>query len=86
MATVELELDDDLIELLQRSQRPVPTAARELIILELYRQGCISSGRAATLLGMQRDELIRYGSSVSIPFFDMTGEEWDVESARSREL
>jgi hypothetical protein len=49
-------------------QRPAKEAARELIVLELYRQGEVSSGRAAELLGMEREEFIqiRYASKRGI--------------------
>ena len=59
METVPVELDQDLVALLEELQRPAKEAARELIVLELYRQGDVSSGRAAQLLGMPRDEFIR---------------------------
>lgn len=45
--SVEVELDQDLVDLLEALHRPVKQAARELIVLELYRQGEISSGKAA---------------------------------------
>ena len=39
METVPVELDQDLVALLEELQRPAKEAARELIVLELYRQG-----------------------------------------------
>jgi predicted HTH domain antitoxin len=58
MEAVPVELDSDLVALLEELQRPAKAAARELIVLELYRQGDVSSGRAAQLLGMEREEFI----------------------------
>ena len=52
MGTVQVELDQDLVDLLEELHRPVKQAARELIVLELYRQGEVSSGKAAELLGL----------------------------------
>ena len=43
MGVVQVELDQDLVDLLEELHRPVKQAARELIVLELYRQGEISS-------------------------------------------
>jgi len=34
-----IELDQDLVDLLEELHRPAKRAARELIVLELYRQG-----------------------------------------------
>jgi hypothetical protein len=44
-------------------QRPAKQAARELSVLELDRQSEVSSGRAAPLLGMEREEFIRYAKA-----------------------
>lgn len=68
-------LDPDLIQILQGLDKPVDEAARELIVLELYRQRRISSGKAGELMGMERVVFIQYSSSLGIPFFNMTPEE-----------
>ena len=86
MGTVQLELADDVVSLLQELNRPIEDAARELIVLELYRRGAVSSGRAAELLGMEKLAFIRHASSLGIPFFDMTKEEWAAELARVQTL
>ena len=75
MGALPVELDQDLVALLEELQRPARQAARELIVLELYRQGEVSSGRAAPLLGMEREEFIRYASKQGIPYFQLGGEE-----------
>jgi predicted HTH domain antitoxin len=71
MEVVRVQLDQDLVELLEELQRPAKQAARELIVLELYRQGEVSSGRAAQLLGKEREEFIRYASEKGIPYFQL---------------
>ena len=80
-----LELDQDLVDLLEELHRPVRQAARELIVLELYRQGGVSSGKAAELLGMPRGEFIRDASVRGIPYLQLGGEELrrEVEDSRS---
>ena len=80
MTTISLALEDELAALLHERHQPVEDSARELIILELYRRGAISSGKAAQLLDMTRWELVRYASRLGIPFFDMTADEWKSES------
>jgi predicted HTH domain antitoxin len=75
MAAASVELDQDLVDLLEELQRPVKATARELIVLELYRQGEVSSGRAAQLLGKEREEFIRYASEQGIPYFQIEGDE-----------
>ena len=75
MASTRIELDDELVAVLSRLNQPVPQAARELIVLELYRQAIISSGKAAQLLGMDRFDFIRRASRLGIPYFRMSAEE-----------
>jgi predicted HTH domain antitoxin len=86
MSTVTVELDDELVALLNQGSQPVRQAAREFIVLELYRRKTISSGKAAHLLGMSRWEFIRHASRLGIPFFEMTEDEWEAERARSEVL
>jgi predicted HTH domain antitoxin len=75
MGAVPVELDEDLVALLEELRRPVKQAARELIVLELYRRGEVSSGRAAQLLSMEREEFIRYASQQGIPYFQLQDDE-----------
>jgi predicted HTH domain antitoxin len=77
---VSIPLDPELAAVLEGYDKPVTDAARELMVLELYRQGRISSGKAAELLNMQRLEFIQYSSRLGIPFLDMTDEEWRAEA------
>ena len=86
MSAIQLDLDEEIAVLLQGSNQPVPQVARELIILELYRRGTISSGKAAQLLDMPRFEFVRYASRLGIAFFDLTDDEWKAEQARAESL
>ena len=47
MSLVTVTLDTDLAVLLQELNQPIQETAREMIVLELYRRGSISSGKAA---------------------------------------
>lgn len=86
MGAVQVELDQDLVELLEELHRPVKQSARELIVLELYRQGELSSGKAAQLLALGREEFIRYASERGIPYFQLKGEELRRELDASKKL
>jgi predicted HTH domain antitoxin len=86
MSTIQLSLDDSLLALLRESNQSVQAQVREMIVLELYRRGTISSGKAAELLGMMRWEFIRHASRLGIPYLDMTEEEWAAERANSEKI
>ena len=66
-----VELDRDLVELLEELQRPAKESARQMIVMELYRLGDVSSGRAAQLLGMEREDFVRFASKLGIPYFQL---------------
>ncbi|MBV8903299.1 MAG: UPF0175 family protein [Acidobacteriia bacterium] len=84
--TINIPLDPELAGLLQMFDRPVPETARELIVLELYRQGRISSGKAGELLGVSRVGFITYASKLGIPLFDMTDQEWQAEVEQAKRI
>lgn len=86
MTDVQIGLDSDIVAVLQELQRPVKEAARELIVLELYRQGEISSGKGAQLLGMEREDFIRHASAQGIPYFQLQGAELRRELDASKKL
>jgi predicted HTH domain antitoxin len=86
MSSLELELEDDFLALLHQLNQPVSRAARELMVLELYRRGAISSGKAAQLLGMARSQFIYHASGLGIPYLTMTEDEWEAERTRSATL
>jgi predicted HTH domain antitoxin len=65
--------------LLHGLNQPVQQTVREFIVLELYRRGSISSGKAAQLLGMSRWQFIHRASDLGIPYFEMSEDEWTAE-------
>ena len=81
MSTVTIDLDEGLATLLHETNENVDLAASEMIVLELYRRGAISSGKAGELRGMPRLDFIRHASALGIPAIDMTAEEWEREKA-----
>jgi predicted HTH domain antitoxin len=82
MQGMTVELDDDIVQVLERLDQPVPQAARELIVLELYRRELITSGKAAQLLGMPRLDFIQHSESLRIPYFRMSADEVRADADR----
>jgi predicted HTH domain antitoxin len=82
----KIDIDDDLAALLHQTNQPVEQAAREMIVLELYRRRAVSSGKAAELLGTSRLAFLQRASRLGVPFFDMTEDEWAAEQASLKEL
>jgi len=86
MSDVKIDIDEALAALLHQTNQPVQEAARERIVLELYRRGSVSSGKAAELLDTSRLAFLQRASRLGIPFFDMTEDEWAAEQASLKEL
>jgi predicted HTH domain antitoxin len=86
MSSVRIEIDEALAALLHQTNQPVQAAAREMIVLELYRRGAISSGKAAEFLGISRFAFIQHASKLGIPYLEMTDDEWAAEKAASESL
>ena len=86
MSSVKIEIEEPLAALLHQTNQPVQQAGREMIVLELYRRGSISSGKAGELLGMERIDFIKHASRLGIPYIDMTEDEWAAEKAASDSL
>jgi predicted HTH domain antitoxin len=86
MSSVKIEIDEPLAALLHQTNQPVQAAGREMIVLELYRRGSISSGKAGEFLGMPRIDFIKHASRLGIPYIDMTEDEWAAEKAASKSL
>jgi len=86
MSSVKIEIEEPLAAILHATNQPVEEAGREMIVLELYRRGSISSGKAGEILGMARIDFIKHASRLGIPYIDMTEEEWAAEKAASESL
>jgi predicted HTH domain antitoxin len=84
IASTNLDLGEELGGLVAKLGQPVEQAAREMIVLELYRRSLISSGKAAELLGVPRVQFIQRASELGIPYFRFTEEEWRTEVAQSK--
>jgi predicted HTH domain antitoxin len=86
VGSARVELDPEIVALLEAQNRPVEDAARELIVLELYREGQLSGGRAAELLRVSREDFIRFASERGIPYFQLDDGEFDREVDASESL
>src|SRR5258708_4996944 len=58
--------------------------AREYIVLRLFQEARISGGKAAELLGLNRQDFISLLARKGIPYFRLEPEESDAEVARAR--
>jgi len=79
-----MRLDEALLAVLPGAHPEPAEQVRELAVLELYRRRVITSGKAAELLGMRRDQLILHASRLGIPYLDLDAVESEREVEASR--
>jgi predicted HTH domain antitoxin len=73
--TIEVELPRDLLIALDIPIAQLGQRTKEWIVLELFREGKISSGKAGELLGMSRVKFIDLLDQYTIPYLDLSPEE-----------
>lgn len=73
-------LDDELAALLEQEQ-PLDQAAREALVMDLFRRGRISTGKAMGLLSLDRVSFARRAAELGISYFQMTMGDWEAEKA-----
>lgn len=73
--SVQLELPRDLLGALDVAEVHLAGRLRELIALELYREGRISTGKGAELLGMSKRAFVDLLAQHGINYFSESPEE-----------
>lgn len=73
-------LDDELAGLLE-SEKPLDQATRETLVMDLFRRGKVSTGKACELLGLDRSSFARRAAELDIAYFQITKEDWEAEKA-----
>jgi predicted HTH domain antitoxin len=76
---VELELPRDIVGALDISVWELKRYAKELIALELFKEGRISAGKAAELLEIPKADFIELLSRRGITYLDQPPEELKAE-------
>lgn len=76
---LELTFPSEVLDMLSTTYEDNANVIKEAAVLELYREGKISSGKAAEILGMERFEFIRYAGKKGIPYIRITPDELEEE-------
>lgn len=84
--TVSLDLPRDLLGALDVPPIDVEQRLRELIALGLFRDGRISSGKGAELIGISKMDFIRLLTKNGISYFTQTPEELQSEISALEKL
>lgn len=78
---LRLNLPAEVVALLGETPEAAAAAARRAVLLHLLREGRLSQGKVARLLGLSRHDLIDLMAAYDIPSGPATVEEWREELA-----
>ncbi len=73
--TVNLEFPQNVLGTLKVPEARLALRLRELIALELFREGVISAGKGGELVGISKWEFIQLLAQYNIPYFNQSPEE-----------
>lgn len=79
LKTIQIPFPSEISDILTTTYQDGADIIKEAAVLELYREGKISSGKAAEILDMERFEFIRYAGMKGIPFIRISPEELEEE-------
>ncbi len=74
-------LDDELAAILAGENGSIQAAAREALVMELFRRGRLSIGKACELLRLTREAFAQRATDLGIPYFLMNKADWVAELA-----
>lgn len=79
LKTIKVSFPSEILDKISTTYQDSASLIKEAAVLELYREGKISSGKAAEILGMERFEFIKYAGMKGIPYIRITPEELEEE-------
>ncbi len=82
MVKVTLEIPREVVTLTGREEKELPQALKLLLAVELVRQGTLTYGKAAELLGVGQAEFIAYLGEHKVSIFQFAPDELRQEVAR----
>ncbi|MBI5194265.1 MAG: UPF0175 family protein [Nitrospirae bacterium] len=75
LKNIQISFPSDVLDALATTYQDSADLIREAAVLELYREGRLSSGKAAEIFNMERFEFIRYAGMKGIPFIRISPED-----------
>ena len=75
-----VSLDEDLAALIE-GEKPLDEAAREALVIDLFRRRKIWTGKACELLRLDRMDFIRRANEHNVPVYLTTEKEWEADLA-----
>ncbi len=81
MITIPVSMPKDMVPYLDVEEKGFSFEQFAMLLYPLIRNGVISSGRAAEILGVKKWKLIEYYDKMGIPYLNQSREQLDAEIA-----
>ena len=81
MTTISMEIPDEMITFAKTSNKEDELKRNAMILYPYIKQGTISHGRAAEILGIFKMDLITLYGNLGLPYIELTDEEIEEELA-----
>lgn len=86
MKRIEINVPETLVDYMGLDDINSEKMRNAMIVYPYVKNGTISYGKAAELLGLNKLELIRLYGSIGLPYFDETPEELEEELAMMKDF
>lgn len=86
MKRIEINVPETLVDYMGLDDINSERLRNAMIVYPYVKNGTISHGKAAELLGMNKLELIQLYGSIGLPYFDETPEELEEELAMMKDF
>ena len=77
--SVNIEFPSDILGALDVHKSHLSVKLRELIVLELLREGKVSTGKAGELLGISKKDIVPFLAKHDVPYFTESPEELNAQ-------
>lgn len=81
MTTISMEIPDEMIAFAKPSSKEEELKRNAMILYPYIKEGIISHGRAAEILGIFKMDLITLYGNLGLPYIELTDDEIDEELA-----
>lgn len=81
MTRVEIDVPEEIVPYTVLEDREAQTTRNAMLVYPFIKNGIMSHGRAAEMLGLPKMELIALYGKLGLPYFDETEEELEEDLA-----